>query len=117
MKKTTRQHYADYVREVKRLMAKGGFGDWSVQFELFDYGEGKELRTASCNSDPSKRWVTFFWNSTQNDDYTDGIRSAKHEVGHLIMSTLRMLGDARFVQEDAMDLEEERICRILEKLL
>lgn len=42
---------------------------------------------------------------------------AKHEVSHLFIAKLGYLAYKRFIDEDELDIEEEKLVRILEQIL
>ena len=99
-----------FCEEFNKSIAMLGMNDWDIKFAE------KPMKADDANIEafPDVR-VAKVTLSTKCED--DRIRLvARHEAGHLFLSHFRHLARARYVEERELDMEEERLCTVLEKI-
>lgn len=111
--KTTKKHFETFIAEVKRLMDKWELNNWQVAFEH------KKMNTCNAKIRPQLcNYKASFAFSTDNDfDYvnhgcnkTEYIkRIAMHEVIHLLLSRLSVVGQSRYITDAELEEAEEEL--------
>lgn len=117
--KTTKKEFELFVSESKKWINKIELNNWSLYFSHKEIGENvySEIRR-----DLDGYTATIYMNTefemTGIDDITQAIKdTAKHEIMHLLVSRLSLVGKNRFVSGDELYQAEEELVTKLEKLL
>ncbi len=117
MKKTSKAEFNRFKKEFLRWMEilsiKG--------FKPYFFHEPLDGCYASITVNESGRAcnVSYALELSETDaEHIDGPEShARHEAIHLFLSKIRYLGEERFTASDEIKNEEERLVRVLEKVL
>ena len=116
MKKTSKANFNRFKREFLWWMDRLDLNGYEVYFEH----QPIKGCYAEISINESGKVATVTYSSLmENIDYDsdDPARSAKHEAIHLLLQRLKWLGQERFVGSEEMEHENERITRVLEKIL
>ncbi len=116
MKKTSKASFNKFKKEFLWWMGKLDLNGYEVYFDHIPI-KGS-YATISIN-EPGKVATVSYSSLMEKVDYEsdDPERSAKHEAIHLLLHRLKYLGEERFVGSEEMEHENERIIRVLEKIL
>ena len=119
-KKTTKAEFRQFCEEVDRLTLALNLRDWDIQVRHDEWHLGKfklESKYAVTELKADQRWAYI----TMNRDYVNiafnPVRVAKHEMAHVFLATLNYLGSCRWADGSELDLEDERMAVVLEKVL
>jgi len=118
--KTTSTHFNLFKKYFNEHALELGLLEWKYYFK---HKHLENLFASTCFNLESKIVsVTFTTDWCCNDcDYkltTENIRSiARHEVHHVLLGQLYELARYRFITKDRLDEAEERVVRILDKVL
>ena len=107
--------YEAFKSEVERLVAKGGMGDWKLEFAHKRLQGGHEAQFES-NADCTVAYFTYT-TSLAKGCTPRPVLAARHEFGHMLSARLTRLAHKRFVHEDEVLAEEEKLSMICERLL
>lgn len=105
-------HYERFVSEVRRQVDRLGLQsyDVTIRHTRLDRGEWSNI-----TSSEDGRAVLITYNSAI--EQPDPEKVARHEVAHLLLSHFQYLAESRYTRQEAIDMEVERICTVLEKVL
>jgi hypothetical protein len=113
--KITNKDFMLFQAEVKRLMRVYGLSGWQVYFKQDDILSYGEVKTSALD-----RVVTFTFPKTiergAESDYNP-LKTAKHEVCHLLLAPLSDLAYTRFTSENEIYAAEEDIVNKLASIL
>ena len=115
-RKTTKAEYERFKRTFKQWQLVLGVPEYEVYFELCD----TEGACASCTPNPEgcTCQVKVSKVTPMGEEPGEWAEdTARHEALHLFFAEYRHLAESRFCDENEIAREEERIVRILEKLL
>jgi hypothetical protein len=106
---TTAAQYEVFKKYCQKYIDFWGLHGWGVQFEY-------EGRDAGAKYHVMGRWVVFRFGKTSGIKPSLGKAKidAFHEVFHVLLGRLVVMGKDRFAKEDEIDEEEEYICRVME---
>jgi hypothetical protein len=99
-----------FWREFWRLYKVLGLTDWRVDPMPFDGDENTNGRT-------QVDWNAHAAAVMVNPNVDDPLRTAKHEIGHLLLGEMRCLASRRNVTEAQLDDAWETVSRRLERVL
>lgn len=114
--KLTQKDFELFKSECQKWLTKFGMNDWKVYYS-FDRLNGN---FAECRYDYRDCVATISLNkeiSKFSFQHSDVINSAKHEVIHLLLARFHGMAKERFINQDEIDNEWERLVRIIEKAL
>ena len=113
--KTTKSQFNEFKQEFLRYVELLGLKDWKIYFRHEDIdGFAQIIR----NANESIATVSFCSELNREDMQDLDIKmNAKHEAIHLLLSRYNFIASCRFVNDGEVSAEEERIVRILEKVL
>ena len=111
---TTTEEFARFKAESERLRVLLNLGDYNFNYEYKRIADNDCSGQANVNA--NGRVATLRLNMKRLDDSTPE-DIARHEMAHVLLGTLRMMCDTRYCEMKAIDLEEERICVVLERVL
>jgi len=118
--KTTKKQFKEFCDEFKRQQVRLNLQDFSVVFLH------KLLKDAYAHIDwdVEGAWATVIFTTEYVGDRGDAsvlacdpVCHAKHEAMHLRLAKLSCMGRSRFVSQQEMEVEEEKICRVMESVL
>ena len=107
--------FDDFKAEVERLVLKGGMGDWKVEYAHKRLQGGHEAEF-SANDDCTVAYFSYT-TSLAKGCKPHPVLAARHEFGHMLSARLTRLAHKRFVHEDEVLAEEEKLSMICERLL
>lgn len=109
------------MTECKRLQKELGLMDWNIHYRFQSLrpcnhdGHGP---MAQADSNAKSRFASVSLdNETQWLSYQDPVMLARHEMSHILLSTLMFYAQCRYLHEDELELEFEKLAQILEKNL
>jgi len=116
--KTTKRQFALYKKECLRLQPILGLMDWRIQFSHEQLNESV-LAEISPNVLARNAILRLTIEIPQALPWTDQdiVRSAKHEMVHLLTARLNYIGGCRWRDESELCEADEGIARVLEKIL
>ena len=102
-----------FKREFLGWQSALNLNEYTVNFKLKKYTD----KFAEIDADADGCVATVFVSDAKDwtDKQIDTV--AKHECIHLLLTRLTELGSKRFVDEGAIDSENERVTCVLEKIL
>jgi len=110
--KTTKEQYNRFKKECLRIVDLLGLHDWDISFAHEKLTDAyAELYSCSESSSAFIKYTTQHIGPGKDPEI-----SARHEMAHLIVARLRSLATARFIREEEIETENERIANILSKL-
>ena len=112
MPKTTKTEYIRFKAECLRVQEKLGLYDWTIQFHLTKL---KDCNNAEITTEPERCLAIIDLNSNGITKTPEEL--ARHEMGHLLVTRLRTMALTRFVSEEAIETEDERLANIIARLL
>jgi len=115
--KTTQKDFRIFKATFNQCVEAYGLKGWQITFKHEDL-EGKfacirrhmEGRHATVS-------LATVWPSNEDDGWEGPEYSGRHEAIHLLLARLTYLAGSRFLDPYELDNEEERLVRVLEKLL
>ena len=116
MIKTTKSQYDEFKKEFMRWVNRFGLHDWKVFF----YHEKLDGCFARIVYDNMNSAASVKFNSEvdeTDENFMNPKMSAKHEVIHLLLARLNYLAGARYICQEDIETEEERIVNILTKVI
>jgi len=114
--KTTKKEYEIFQKEFNRLIKLFGL----IYYDITFTHKIDDNNYASITVDEeSKRATVNFTTYLSRDELSDfnPKRIGRHEASHLLINRLGWLGEKRYATESEIDEEEEKIVRILAKVL
>ena len=118
MKKTTKEDFQTFTGECDRLVPLLGFACWDISYAHEELKNGDADAIAMCEADYEDRTCTILFNKNNHSKrYQDPVNLAKHEMAHLLLAGLAHMATNRFISQDQINIEEEKVCTVLEKLL
>jgi hypothetical protein len=116
--KTTKKQFELFKHECQRLIERWGLHGWRVEF-VHDKDDTDERASIGINL--TGKAITFYFPVNWADEVkpTDEIiiKSARHEVIHLITARLRTLAIQRFTSSDEIYEANEEVARYIEKVI
>lgn len=119
MKKTSDKDFRAFKKEFLRCVDLFGLKDYKLFFFLRDLEDETKIAHIVYESEACYARVylnTILDDSDGNKDF-DPVLNGRHEAIHLLFGRLFTLAEDRYASREAISTEEERIVRILEKLL
>jgi len=109
----TKRQFERFKRQFKKHQARFNLGEYTVTFAKKKFND----RWAEIDADPEG--CVAIVNVADNNDWKDEMIDivAMHECIHLLLARLTDMGSRRFISEDDLGNENERVTCILEKLL
>lgn len=112
MKKLTEKDFEEFKKHCQYYIQKFNLKDWRV---YYDFKKLKDLN-AQCVRDVNNHTSTLTLSKQIEEELT--IKElAKHECIHVLVGTLSDYATTRYLERREVNLEEERLVVILEKLL
>lgn len=101
---------------------KSQFAEWQNEFSLGEYTvsfKTKKFRDRFAEIEVNADGCIATVYVSESEKWTNSLIDtvAKHECIHLLLGRLAELASSRFINEDELSSEEERVTCILEKLL
>src|SRR3989304_6757705 len=121
--KTSKSDFEYYKKMVKFYLQKFGLMEFEVDFVYRDLKDAGEPLCNSCAGiiiSTNGRAATFFLNQDWGIDIPNKVnleRSAIHEVTHLLLGEFSCLANARFINEEQLNVVEHTIIRRLENFI
>ena len=116
MRKVTKREYKKFDETFKLWQLRFGCPEYEIATRHGD--TGGNVGSLSADSSGCTGVVGLCTHIAPNDDLDNWVEDvAKHEALHLLLLRLTDLAKGRFASEDEIDRENERITRILEKLI
>ena len=118
MRKTTKQEYRIFKREVEYWIDRLGLHCWDVIVRMGEIYQAPKGTIAQCDSDADAFFATIsLCDHVPSGDLFCPKETAKHEVFHLLLSPLKDMAFKRFVTPDIICQEDERIVTTLSNCL
>lgn len=102
---------AECLRQIERL----GLKDWDIV--ITDKEKIASDEDAETVSNTKGRVAVIKWNPRNDMHYSCPVRSAKHEIAHVLQLPLSDIASRRWSTKHELAIEEERLATILEKVL
>ena len=115
-KKTTRKEFEAFCDAFCRWQNTFGLGEYTVDFELEDHSEYSTISVDATDCVASATFCKYV-PADCGMSLKEAEETGKHEAIHLLFARFSDLAGNRFTSKDELYHEEERIVRILEKLL
>ena len=114
--KTPKEDYQKFVKECKRLQVKLGLIDWRLDF--FHSSDHPDSY-ASIGMDLESSIAAVHFNTEIEEELNlySPKRHAQHEMAHLLIGRLSEMAKARYITEEVIDTEVERIVHVLQELI
>jgi hypothetical protein len=115
--KTTKKQFAQFKAECLRLQGVLGLMEWDIYFEH------KSLNRdvfATCDWNVEGLACALRFNldaSGTNVGWINPVKTAKHEMTHLLLAKFRYQASCRYIHPEEIDLTVEGLCNVLEKVL
>jgi hypothetical protein len=110
--KTTKKQYDTFVNECVRLQKEWGLINWHIYFEHTDKVNGYADIGTCTNYVCTVRMAKSI--DKEEVKHFDPIKSARHEMIHLILGRLSDLAKSRnYTSSDYFDAEEECVLRLM----
>ena len=100
------------MKTCKKMEELLNLRDWQIFYDT----EEMEGCYANCSVNAEGRVATVRYNAVRMDG-ADPVRSAIHEMLHVLLGTYRFMACARYLNDGEMEMEEERVIRTLERVL
>lgn len=99
-----------FCDEFNKSIAMLGMADWDIKFDE------KPIKADEANIQayPSTRVAKVTLSTTCDDTRIPLV--ARHEAFHLFLAFFHQLAHGRYVEERELDMEEERLCTVMEKV-
>ncbi len=117
--KTIKAEYRKFTAECNRLADMLNLRDWCIELKHDDRDfTGKTLgnKQACANINAPARLVSITLNTNRLVSF-DPLRVAKHEMAHVLLATMVYIGGCRWAHNDELEMEDERLARVFEKIL
>ena len=115
--KTTKKQFEQFKAECLRLQGVLGLMEWDI---YFDHEDLKADEYARIITDVDGLTCVLKYNmeldSASHRD-ANPVKTAKHEMSHLLLAKLRFLATCRYLHEEELSMEVEGLCNVLEKVL
>ncbi len=105
--------FDSFKKECLRLQKVLNLGQYALSFFHKKLPNGV---TAQIEYSSTEFWANLIM-TKKHWQKLDPKTDAKHEMSHLFLARLRSLASARFINEEELDLADETIARIMEKVL
>jgi len=110
-KKTSQVMLNRYKKSFTYWQNRLGLHDWAIAFKLSNVDDNQAILVTSCNA---------LMGTAHLHEDADAITETpenlgQHEAFHLLIASLDHLAKVRFVEEDAIRLENERIVNRLQR--
>lgn len=118
IKRTTKAQFELFKETAKNHLAKLGLYNWRIEF--FHKDCGYSYATTDHNIENHCAGISLTTKWEENDYLLNNeniVRSAKHEVHHILLAKLSAYANYRFVNKVMLDQSEEEIVRILDTFL
>jgi hypothetical protein len=109
----TKRNFDRFKKQFTKWQKAFSLGEYSVSFKLKKFPD----RFAEIDIDAEGCIATVYVNETEKWTNESIELVAKHEATHLLMARFSEIARRRFLDEDELHNEEERVVCILEKLL
>jgi len=116
MKQTTKAMFNRFKKEFNRLIPILGINGYKFYFEHRDLPGS----FAEVHINQAGHAVTVVYGLNIEEGDYPGVtpeENAKHEAIHVLISRLGYLGEGRYIGSSEIDDEQERLVRILEKII
>lgn len=116
-REVNKEDFEKFRTEFLRCVKVLNLSDWHVDFSF----EPLKDNYAQIETQPELFMALVKFNSSRlgriDSKFFDPELLARHEVSHLFHSRLIYFGKCRFIIPDTFSEEDERLCRVMEKLL
>jgi hypothetical protein len=99
-----------FCDEFNKSIEALGMKDWDIKFEE----KAIKADEAQIAAFPSTRVAKVILSTTCEEARIPLV--ARHEAFHLFLALYRQLATSRYVEERELDMEEERLCTVMEKV-
>ena len=115
MKQTTKAMFNRFKKEFNRLIPILGINGYKFYF----FHQTLEHSYAEVQINLKGYFVNVYYSVEVEDDDPDVTpeENAKHEAIHVLLSRLGYLGEERYIGSSEIDDEQERLVRVLEKII
>lgn len=113
MKETTGEQFDLFVAECKRWLDYFGLKQWQVHYDIGDMDRTLADVTYDTLGMVATMRIAKERSNLSTSDY-EIKRSAFHEVCELLLAKMNFVANARYVQEDEIDIALHEIIRTLE---
>ncbi len=115
MKKTSAKQFRAFKEECLRLQSLLGLTQYRLSFDLKKLDNRYAEITMDENASAATIRLDSEWDA--QDDECDPIRSARHEMIHLMLHRLGWLGSCRYLDDCEIPQEDEKVTHKLTALL
>ena len=116
MIKTTQAQFEEFKAEFMKYVELFGLKDYQIYFEHKKLEDSFADISVNCNACIATVVMAQEIPGECKFDFCPK-ESAKHEAIHLLLSRLYDIADCRYVQPEELKIEDERVVRILQKVL
>jgi Zn-dependent peptidase ImmA (M78 family) len=110
-KKVFDEFKEECLRQIERL----GLKDWDIEIQHVAFVGEEEDDAANTQFTEEGRVAVISLNKKWTPK--DPRRTAKHEIGHVLLGRIHIIASKRWTSEKEMDDEIESLCTRLEKVL
>ena len=113
--RVTEEEFELFKSECLRLQKEWGLIEYSLYFGRLN--DSYAFASINVDEEGCVARIKMCRTTKTKEDMGDVRIIAKHEMAHLLIHRLEWLGRVRYVAEDEIDVERERLAVKLEKLL
>lgn len=117
--KVPKSEFVWFKKKFLELRDKLNLRCYKIYFEFMPLGEGHTLDRIDSNQTSSVATIAFSSNLEKESFVSrpSPEECAAHEAAHLLFSKLVYLAGERFIVQEELDIESERLARVLEQIL
>ena len=115
--KTTKKDFEKFKKAFNEYVEAYGISGWQIIFRHTDLDAAYACISTDIEGRHSIVTLGKSWPDSEKDAWLSLELTARHEVIHLLLAEMTELARRRHVGASQLDLEEERLVRILEELL
>jgi len=113
MKKTSKKDFRTFKKEFLKYINLFGLKDYKLYFKHIKL----KNNYATIEADERGKWAVINMTSEKHKDFCEPKCHAKHEAIHLLLHKLTNLAESRYCSFENLEIEEEALVRILEKMI
>jgi len=115
--KLTNKHFEIFKRKCKKWQDKFELHNWELHFRWQEKNGDRAGLSTSLDGYVSTALLTKEWDNWEKITEKDIEVVAKHEMIHLLLSRLEIVGRARYISEDEQREATEELVRKLENII
>jgi len=115
--KTTKKDFERFKDAFNKCIEAYGLLSWEIIFRHEKIEDAYASVSVDTRGQLAIVCLSLGWPDNEDDGWGSHEATARHEAIHLLLANLTYLAHNRYVNSREVDVEEERMVRVLEKLL